>query len=388
MKRNMISSLIVISVLFSHGFSIEPISSTCLHLTQGYVMDNLSSMGYSHNIMTHPAFISSSNPASVIAQSGISIGLSYQFESEVDPAMGPFLRHKRNQIKLPQSFGLIFPLKKLSIGLSFNQEYNSIQRAELELITIENPTGSGEYVEFRNSENINSYTLSISSSFPGIITESDMISCGLQLDLKTLEYSSTIFGTSSQLSTYGYGWKLGLKYEIKHDRGIGIYFENNPRIKDNITYDGLELNPIEIDSIEVHGYPISPPSHLEGKMPDRLTIGFFSKLTPKSSLTFDFTNVYWSQLSSNNNDYIDVSGTLLFQPINFLSFSVGILSTGRAYKTDYLDLNSKLHGVYLFTGLGIDVQSFNIGLSYAFSSFDSGDYRDQKIGKIQIGYTL
>ena len=101
------------------------------------------------------------------------------------------------------------------------------------------------------------------------------------------------------------------------------------------------------------------------------------------------TQVYWSQLSENSKNSIDISGSIVSDMTRQISLCTGFLSTERRYdeETDLLfHTNDNLYSLFLLGGLKARLGHFDIDFAYVSSTFLSGDWRQQKIGKVIVGY--
>ena len=74
-------------------------------LTQGFVLESLSGLGFPGSNITTISNISSCNPASLYDFETLSLGLSNQFDSELYPAWIAGISHKRFNNYFPQSAG-------------------------------------------------------------------------------------------------------------------------------------------------------------------------------------------------------------------------------------------------------------------------------------------
>ena len=79
-------------------------------LTQGFVQESLSGLGFPGSNITTISNISSCNPASLYDFETLSLGLSNQFDSELYPAWVAGIGHKRVNNYFPQSVGIVFPI--------------------------------------------------------------------------------------------------------------------------------------------------------------------------------------------------------------------------------------------------------------------------------------
>ena len=139
------------------------------------------------------------------------LGISYLFESKIDPAWIANITHERGYIYLPQSFGLLIPFNYLNLGLGFAQIYNSEARfGALEITTINNPEGTGESFDEGDKSLVNRYSV-IAAKKINNGSQSLGINIGIQVGLDQLFYESYIWKMSLTANGYGFNWKIGAR---------------------------------------------------------------------------------------------------------------------------------------------------------------------------------
>ncbi|MBL7136910.1 MAG: hypothetical protein ISS81_10055 [Candidatus Marinimicrobia bacterium] len=108
-------------------------------------------------------------------------------------------------------------------------------------------------------------------------------------------------------------------------------------------------------------------------------------------LTFDLTKIFWNQVQDNNEDHINISGSVIFQPFKTITTSIGFYSTDRKYDDEtnsYFNINGKLKAFFITYGIIIHFDHFDMDFSYANSNSNSGSWREQTIFKFGIGLHL
>lgn len=108
-------------------------------------------------------------------------------------------------------------------------------------------------------------------------------------------------------------------------------------------------------------------------------------------MALDFTKIYWHQFSNDSKDNIDVAGSVIVEPNEFLTLSSGFLSTDREYYYELnsiFDINDKLYGLFFWGSIGIHLYNFDFNFALATSHFSSEEWRKQSIGKFSLGYHL
>lgn len=395
----LISIIMRLTNSFAQQVSWGETTIPCVFLTQGYVLESISGSGFTNSTSSHVTNISSSNPASLHNFDNVSVGLSYQFESSIKPAWIVNINHERKKTTLPQSFGLVLPFNKLRIGLGFSQRYNSIlDFGKVEIRTIENPEGTGEYIEASKTDIVNSCATLLAYSINNLLDNNDALVLGIQFSYNYLDVKKQIYHSTIKADSYDIGLSFGLNYLVSKKFQFGLFFEKNPSFKDKIKLEGVDLHtPIDTDPSQTGNNDRINPNlkidtfNLEGKMPDKLHFGIMYKMNSFMKLACDITQVFWCQQSEGSKNTIDISGSVITKITKQFSASVSFLSTGRLYDNEIgniYDTNENLHGFFLLGGLNFRHKSFDLDFAYMTDTPFSGDWRKQKIVKLAIGFYL
>ena len=370
-------------------------------LTQGFVLESLSGLGFPGSNFTTISNISSCNPASLYDFETLSLGLSHQFDSELYPAWIAGIGHKRVNNYFPQSVGLVFPINIFRFGLGFSQRYNSIlDFGKIPIVTLEQPEGTGETFSACDTTTIKVYSVLVTYSFQNVLFRNDNIHLGLQCNLNRLDLIKRIWHTRLVAEGFSGSWSAGVRYDFQHailpDAQIGIYFEKGAEFRETgkiqgedlkIVYDvdNQENNQTIVSSLNNNSFPVV------AILPDKLHLGFLIQPLSPLKLTFDLTEIFWNQVQDNNKDHIDISGSVIFQPFKTITTSIGFYSTDRKYNDEtnsYFNINGKLKAFFITGGVIVHFNHFDIDLSYANSNSYSGSWRKQTIFKFGIGLYL
>ncbi|MDD5766117.1 MAG: hypothetical protein PHW79_07735, partial [Candidatus Marinimicrobia bacterium] len=124
LKVMSILSIVLLSFSNFCSGSLLNLSIPAIYLPQGHVYDALSGNGYNPSTLATPMTINSVNPAALVDLKR-GFGLSYQYETKMQPAWIADFGHQRIFNAVPQSAGLSIPLGNLHLGMAMNQVYNS-----------------------------------------------------------------------------------------------------------------------------------------------------------------------------------------------------------------------------------------------------------------------
>jgi len=372
MKKSplLILALIISSILIAQEAPKLSNTIPAVYLPHGYVLESISGTGFQNCVNNHIANINSSNPASSSYFKKLSLGLSYQFDSSIQPGWIADISRKREQNKYPQSIGLIVPVNMFRFGFGFSQRYNSVlDYGQIERITLEQPDRTGEYFTASKTDIVYCYSGLLSYSIDNFLSERNILSIGLEYCYNYLEIKNRLYTIKMSEDAKDYSWTFGAQYNIKDKIHIGLFYLSSPFFEDHFLFDGTELK-------------------IEEKIPDKFSIGISYNLNSYFNFSVDFAKVYWRQHSDNLSNYLDISGGVISNVTKQLSLSLSVLSTGYHSDSYFEDLNRNLYSLFLLGGLNLRFQHFDIDLAYVTSTKYSGDWRKQKIGKISLGFYL
>ncbi len=359
---------------------------------QGYGLKLLNSSGNSSiiNDVSNAGFM---NPAAITGLKNYSAGISYQYTSNLKEAWIADIGMKRIYNFFPQSFGAVAKYGNFSFGLGAGQKYNGTKEFGLiEVTTVQQPYGTGEFFEASEENTIQSYSLSTAYSLSEIFKSSFDINIGLRYSLNYLQqltnmlyneikatgyFSSFDFGITSQFNLDEQRFlQLGLSYEISSQFKANIKVENDLLIisdrNNRITY---QIIPLRVSN--------STPSELH----------FDIAVDAVNDLKFlgGLRTVFWSTQNENYKDQVEISFSTLYRFSEMIRASAGFYLNDFSNKNENLffpELNSEFNALFITAGFNIEFQGFSVDLAVADSHLFSGDFRKQTIGKLAIGINL
>lgn len=349
---------------------------------QGFTFD--SGLGFS-NLTTSTIWnISAANPAALADFQQISTGISMQYASRIDNAFGFDIAYERVNPWLPQSFGLVLPFHAFRIGMGFNQKYShSLDFGEIPILTVNNPQGSGETYRPVFETYVYSGSGMISYSLPRFINPSHGLALGAQIDVDFLRNYQEIPRLSATGTDQAISWKAGIRYRFLDLLKLGAVFEKGASFSGNIEWEEYALLMIP-DS----GF-ISPSQFQDtpftADLPDRLSFGWWLKMSEKFSLANDFSYVYWENVYSNLENQMDISGSIYFLASEKISVSAGFYTT-RQERKDFSDFDND--AFFMSAGILANFKPLRVELSVADSHLASSDNREQTIARLGLGVSL
>lgn len=384
----------VVTVQPQSGYRSGPGGREEILLPQGYGIELLYSKGTS-GIYNNVSNISSMNPASIYKLENLSLGFSYQFQTNLDNAWLAGIGTSRVQNYIPQSLGSVIHYENLSFGIGFSQEYNgSLDIGPIPITTVTEPEGTGDYYypEFENT--IQSYTLSVAYQFKDAFTENTNLSFGLKYLLNNFHSHESISLVTASASALGSNFELGAHYQIKindlQNINFGTTYTFSTRITDQVQYEGNYL--INRDSIPGSiqgGYQIATePFTIMVNVPSELNFDFYFKSSEKLELLGRVNNIFWHNVSQNTKDQLELSTSAVYSFNPSTNVSLGLFYTDKEYVEDYFNISDELYAVYFTAGVSFQINFLEVDLAVADSHLFSGDYWEQTIGKIGLGIQL
>jgi len=357
-----------------------------LYLPQGYVISALSDKGYNPSVLTTPTTLGCSNPAAMVdLRRGF--GLTYQWNSAVNPAWSLDFGHRRIFNAIPQSIGLSGSIRDLHLGIAMNQIYNSETDYGELLATVVAPNNQG-YVytgTYRPKKEETIYRYSLSASY--YLNSAKTIALGLNYNQNQLNFSyhlnllTTDAPDSINFEDEGYDQKTyagnisaGIRYNTPAGTfprlKAGIFFESEVRFRHSFYYYSEKLN-------------------LATDIPTKIHSGIYFELPSGLFFSEDVSYLLWEQ---TQNSYLknqpEVAVNAGFPVSRNLILSGGAFYGGY-HRTDFTEKeNGKFRAVYLMLGGIYHFKDFSLELTCADSHLFSGEYRKLTILKTGIGYTF
>ena len=383
----------VLFVIFSFSSFAQPINEFNIILfPQGYGLKLLNSSGNS-SIINDVSNISFMNPASINNFKNYSAGLSYQVNTNIKEAWIADIGMNRIYNFYPQSFGAVVNWQGFTFGLGFGQRYNGTREFEpIPVTTIEQPDGTGEFIDIVEENSIHSYSVSTAFSFKEILQSDFDISLGLKYSLNRFHQYVDIWENEINSTGYYSSFALGLIsiFNLDEQRKIqlGVSYESANRFKAEIEYD---REPIlyDPDTTGNQNTYAKVNSYLHYTSPSELNFDIAVDATDKLKFLAGLKSVFWSEFHEYYKDQIEISLSTAFEINEIVKASLGFYSTDFKIESTYhSDLNSELNALFITAGLKININQFSIDLALANSHLFSGDYTRQTIIKLAVGYTL
>lgn len=384
--------ILLLSIYFSNNIfsqSVRPSSNNTFLFPQGNPIGELNSFGTS-GLYNSVSNIGSINPAALNNFDDISFGFAYQFETNINEAWIVNIGYKRHTNFIPQSAGVLIPYKNFRIGLSTRQGYNGIMDLGLlEVSTIQNPDGTGEFIDLQITTILYDYSLLASYSIKNIIDDWNL-SIGGKFTTAHMTNELLSFGNIS-LNFNGNYWTGGLMLEKRYETNkyiqFGLLYEKDLNLTEHQD-GGITATPIS-DSSRPAPYVIAPPS--VAQFPARLKFDFDISMVPDFKFLGCISNIYWNNIDSGNPNEIEYSGSVVYDFSDKVSSSVGFYSTRKEYSPSlntFFNINKSLQAFFITLGTDIKINNLSIDISLADSHLLSGVWRKQTVGKIGIGYEI
>ncbi len=390
----MLPKKIILFILLLSAVSIypqRPFNETYVpFLAQGYGIQLLNSQGASgiSNNISNLIFI---NPAALNQFSNYSVGVSYQFQSNLDEAYVLGIGSRRISDYIPQSVGALIPINNLRFGMGMGQTYNGTLDFEpIPITTTQNPLGTGEFLTVEYETRVQSYSFLFSYSLENILSENNNLSVGLKYSLNRLDYYNKILPIEIDESDYSGSWGIGALYQINYNEDkriqFGLNYDSEIEFRKNYSFTGLgTISGVPGDSMYVK---LMSTFTLVGEIPGKLK--FDINIATLSQLQFlgSINYVFWSSGSSNVKDQLEFAASAVYSINEYFSPSLGFYYTDKNFKEDIFDRNSEMNAFFIIAGLNATYSFFDIDLAIADSHLLSGDFRKQTIGKITLGIQL
>jgi hypothetical protein len=127
------------------------VETSVVLLYQGYTINSYNATGFSNAIHSTLADLPDANPASLSDLAKPGIGLSMEYQTKIDNALGYSsfkVGHKRIKQYIPQSVTIIYPIRFLQVGMGFYQKYSDkMDFGKIAIMSLVNPDSATGYYE-------------------------------------------------------------------------------------------------------------------------------------------------------------------------------------------------------------------------------------------------
>jgi hypothetical protein len=342
----------------------------------GFSFASLNSHGYASAVHNFESDMGVSNPASLIENGQVAVGISYRFDSRInekrvlnlDYADYHFnFQYYRVLPALPQSIILVIPVKLFRLGLGYNQIYNSgTDYGRISVIT----TSFIPVAEVRPCTEmiVHTYSLSFAYSLPQLKT----LKFGVRYnyyrlyhratvkDVKVLDDSEIYTPYDSRQDGNGAGVTLGMIYHFTRLK-LGAFYDSGVNFEDEM---------------------------IRGSFPRRVAFGFVIDYFRQFSIQGNINYIFWDKMKYHTGHIFnqpEYSCNIMFNVSDKLKPSVGFFSTDHRLKNAN-EMTDRNQAVFFTGGLNYTFKQITIDAVVADSHWLSDEFRKQTIVKIGMAY--
>ncbi|MBU0475898.1 MAG: hypothetical protein KKF62_17265 [Bacteroidetes bacterium] len=386
MKR----AIIFLLLMFNYNiFSQKATESPVAFLPHGLSLPLLNGNGNSA-INNDVANIGSINPAALENFNNFMFGFSYQYEPKINESWIADIGSERINNWIPQSAGIVFPYNELRFAISMNQKYNrALLIGPMEITTIENPSGIGEFIKPKDETFIYNYSFTTSYTYNNFLSNSEL-SFGIRFGFYKLDEYEKIFNSWIDASLYSNDVSVGILYSSpKTDNQylkLGIFYHSKLQFNEQVE---ILRDEVQIDNGGLFPTPIYPTeANLVAKFPSSIQLDIDFTQLNKFQFLASISNSYWSDVADNYKNQIEITSSISYFLSESFSPSFGFAYSEKKLVEDYFGANKKLDVIFLTAGAVLKFNNLSVNLALADSHLFSGDFRKTTIGKISLSYSL
>ena len=354
----------------------------------GFPIRSFFNNGFSNILNPLTYNITGTNPAALTHFNRFSAGMSFRYTTKIDsaiPTVGDKIGIGNANKAMPQSVGIVLPLRKFRFGMGFRQKYSaSLDFGEIPIRTVQNPQGTGDTFSIDFETFVYSASGILAYSFENPLFNMHDISLGFQLDYDYLKESESILKAKTTAEDWRFNWKIGFLYQINETAKTAIVYQSSSSFSGTIKQNAgfITSNPDTFSNFT----PVEVLPRFKGKLPAQLITGYAINI--KKGLTFSgiLQVSYWSQVSKNYRNQIDFSQNLLFPLSKKINATLGIYYSDRKYaplEISYYNRDDK--AVFLLAGVRVKIGNISIDGLIGDSHLFSSDLRKQST--ISIGFS-
>ncbi len=373
--------------------SSQGTESRATSFPQGFGIGLLSSYG-SSSIYNDVSNLSFMNPATITQFKNYSLGLSYQFNTNIKDGYFVDIDVSRVHNIIPQSFGAVINFEDFSLGISFGQCYNmSVDIEPVPVTTMENPYGTGELFSPTMETVIQDFGITSAYSFENVFSK-DNLNVGLKFSLGRFYDYTKLYRNEFNAEDYSPALSAGIfyKYSLDENRSIdlGLMYQSkiefNGKVETNFPSKVFDPDPSGDSSIYVIDVVPSISSHLPDQINSDLSIDVTKKLKLLTSLNF----ILWQGQPTRWENQLIYSTSAVFSFSETVNASFGFYSSAMELKEEenFSSVFDDFDVFFITAGLKLSLNNINIDIALADSHLLSGKFREQTIGKIALGLTL
>lgn len=351
---------------------------------QGYSIEAYNAIGFSNALTSTLSDLPSANPASLSNYEKPGIGLNMEYHTSIKNALGftfEKIGHSRINQFIPQSFSAVYPTKILNLGVGFQQKYSGrIDFEPIQITTIQNPQGTGEFFEPEFKRIIYSGNLILSKKFENLFGAEHHLSAGAQMNLDYFSGKEEISNLKATYTDETFTWKLGIRYTYQDILAIAAIFDKGSSFSGNI-----ELNQEIIQDTSGFFQPVQLERKFKLKTPDRLILGYQLQGIPWLWINGSANLVYWRQVYNTLKNHLDYSVNFIINGNKKFSYSFGYYRSDIKSREGNYIISIDYEAHFLSAGFRARFESMAIYLNIMDSHL-STTARRQTIGKLGIEY--
>ena len=395
--RNLHISLIY-TLFIILSFSFGQYVDNDINITQypqGYLIESLSSIGLANNVLSEITTLSSANPASMVDYSNPALGLSWQFESDINLFDDIAIKtiKKRSKSYWPHAFGLVYNFRNIRIGIGANQVYNTkIILGPYERIIMSNSgTDTTSRTDSEEIQIIRSALL-FSYSFYNWLQDYSVLTIGFKYTHYYMEDRMNYWGYNNSISINAPGFSVGARYDQNVSKdykySMALHYENGAELKEEWIFPVKLVNSTTGDTTR---------NYYVGIVPRKIDFGVdFSCQT--TELLLNTSYLFWEAYSLQTDsalyhrgkkvqNQIEFSGSLIYTCSENLKMSLGLYKSN--YSSSYTKrINKSGSALFLTLGSVITLGNIDIDIALADSHLFADKFRRQTIFKSGLMYTL
>lgn len=354
---------------------------------QNINIDSYNCIGFSNISYSQASEIGSANPASLSNFNSMSTGLLFQYNTPIDYYLD--LSLERDKQWLPSSFGMVYPLNNISLGISYHQKYSSfLDYGKMAITTSQNPDGTGEFFESSSEIIIHSPSAIFTYTIGNVFKDEDRFSIGAQLYWDYWQQEEKIWKTTASIGVGDFSFKTGLLYKLNNTVSFGLLFEKGIYMEGELELSESNLIQIDPDTLGNNGIiatKINPKYRIE--LPDKLSCGMSTILKENVILSTTITSVFWHNINDNYKNQIEFSANTIFSCFNNLDLTLGIYLTDRESKDqEIFSYSSPNNASYFNIGARTKINNILMQFEIMDSHLISVDVREHTIFKFGINY--
>jgi hypothetical protein len=391
MKRNIYPILyLLFSFLTLHADDPQrsSVETSVVLLYQGYTINSYNATGFSNAIHSTLADLPDANPASLSDLAKPGIGLSMEYQTKIDNALGYSsfkVGHKRIKQYIPQSVTIIYPIRFLQVGMGFYQKYSDkMDFGKIAIMSLVNPDSATGHYEPDYRRYIYSGNAIISRNLSNFFGKDHHIYLGLQLNVDFFRLNDSILNTTISASDQAFSWKIGIKYTYQNKLSLAAIFDKGNSFSGKYKYENEPIVVIDTSSffqgIQIeHRFKLNTPS--------KFILGYEVKPLPWLWVHGSGNLVYWNQANSYYKNNFDYSFGFIFNGEEKLAYSFGVFNVDRKTRNSSpFVVVPDYSGYYLSAGIMARFKSWTIQGTIMDSHISSSEIRKQTIGKLGLEY--